>query len=45
MESVHPLTKIVQRNWQLLDRDYIGDIRLTSWGKFFTVQGAKRPSR
>ena len=44
MESVHPLKKIFQRNWQLLDRGYTGDIRLTSWGKFFTVQNLSFPT-
>ena len=31
--------------WQLLNQSNIADIRLTSWGEFFTPQGgAKRPS-
>ena len=45
MQSIHPYTNIVPNKWQPLDRGNIGDIMLTSWGTFITVQGgAKRPS-
>ena len=45
MESIRPETNIFPNKWQLLDRGNSGDIMLTSWDKFFTVQGgAKRPS-
>ena len=45
MESIRPETNIFPNKWQLLDRGNSGDIMLTSWDKFFTVQGgAKRLS-
>ena len=44
MKSVHLRTNVPHSKWYLPDRGNIGDIRLLSWGKFFTVQGGlKRP--
>ena len=38
MKSVLLRTNVVHSKWYLLDRGNTGDIRLLSWGKFFTVQ-------
>ena len=44
MELIHPTT-IFQSKSQPPSRGNIGDVKLTSWGKFLTVKGgAKRPS-